>query len=230
MVNINFFVIDPINPATLYAATSKGILKSTDEGLNWTTANNGITNASVSALAIASGSPDGLYVGTNNGAFKTTNGGSTWISLPGVPGTIHDFTIDPANSFRMYAGTGGLGKQDGVYKSEDGGTNWTPILNGNAKGVRHLAIAPTNSSVLYVTTGASGPFSSMDGGANWSSIVRDSRNSNVSALVIDPLNPLTIYTANSTPNSAGLFKSTDGGDLERHWRQHPRVVCFLPDD
>lgn len=33
----------------------------------------------------------------------------------------------------------------------------------------------------------------------------------MSALVIDPLNPLTIYTANSTPNSAGLFKSTDGG-------------------
>ena len=72
-------VFDPVATSTLYAATSGGVYKSTNRGVDWNDVNTGLTTTDVRCLAIDPVDPDILYAGTNGGGvFKTTNGGTNW--------------------------------------------------------------------------------------------------------------------------------------------------------
>ena len=45
------FVIDPLNPATLYAGTDIGVFRSTDGGANWSAFNTGLPPVPVMAFS-----------------------------------------------------------------------------------------------------------------------------------------------------------------------------------
>lgn len=131
--------IDAVDPATVYAGTSRGgVFKSMDGGTTWIPMNDG-TGAyrSVLALAIHPLDPRILYVSSSNSSgqrsavFKTTNGGHAWRRA-GVGGgraateaTVLDIALDPRNRKTLYAGTYG-----GVLKSTDGGRSWRAVNNG----------------------------------------------------------------------------------------------------
>ena len=70
----------------LYAATTCGVYRSTDQGGLWTAINNGLTNLFCLALAIDPQTPSTLYVGTTNGLFKSTDRGTNWNLLLLEPG------------------------------------------------------------------------------------------------------------------------------------------------
>src|SRR5215831_1164593 len=55
--------------------TSQGVFKSTDHGVTWSAANNGIENTTVFSFT-ADGSF--LYAGTNTGVFRSSNNGKSW--------------------------------------------------------------------------------------------------------------------------------------------------------
>jgi uncharacterized protein (TIGR03437 family) len=109
-------VIDPMTPATLYAANrfGGGVLKSTDGGETWTARNTGLptlpgstTALLVLDLAIDPANPATLYAGTQTaGLFKSTDGAATWAAAnTGVANTIiNTVAIDPTNSANVYAG------------------------------------------------------------------------------------------------------------------------------
>lgn len=102
------------------------------------------------------------------GVFKTTDGGTTWkktLFLNDSTGAI-DLEIDPSNPDILYAAMWerdrkawnfkGNGKSSGIYKSSDGGENWTLITTGtngfpNDAGVGRigLAISSQNPSKLF---------------------------------------------------------------------------------
>ena len=65
---INFLVVDPLNPSTLYAGRSfgGGIFKSTNAGTSWSAMNNGLTIPDVKALLINPVDPSTLYVGASS--------------------------------------------------------------------------------------------------------------------------------------------------------------------
>ena len=198
-------VVDPINPATLYAATAKGISRSVDGGANWSEASNGITGTVVSALTLDRSSPANLYVGTRSGAFKSIDGGASWSAISsGLAIFVRTFVFDPTNSAIAYAGIGGSADNDGVYKSTDGGATWTAIWGGRSHGAHALAINPLNTAVLFVVSPSNGAFKSADAGATWTpmTLVED-----VADFAFDPINPTTVYAA----GSSGVLKSTDAG-------------------
>ncbi len=63
-------LIDPITPSTLYALLSGEVFKSLDGGNSWTSLNEGLSNQTVLALALDTGSTQ-LYVGTfRGGAYR----------------------------------------------------------------------------------------------------------------------------------------------------------------
>jgi hypothetical protein len=66
-------------------------------------------------------------------------------------GRVTTIAIDPtSNGQKVYLGTA----QGGVWRSLDGGTNWTAIFdNAQSLAIGALAIAPSNPSILYVGTG-----------------------------------------------------------------------------
>src|SRR5262249_31805425 len=89
--------IDPRNPATMYASqnhlvggatTSTTIVKSTDSGLTWGPAGNGLSSAHVYTIAIDPQNTSNVYAGTVNGLFKSTDGAATWVLTEAVHNAI----------------------------------------------------------------------------------------------------------------------------------------------
>ena len=109
--------------------------------------------------------------------------------------------IDPVTPTTIFAGFGLL------FKSTDGGTNWTAVNNGLPNThIRTIAINPSDSDIVYVGT-SSGVFKSMDGGESWTEVNGGVIEGEVQTLAMDPSRPDTIYAG----ADRGIFKSIDGG-------------------
>src|SRR5262249_384344 len=138
-------------------------------------------------------------------------GGRT-VAVSGVPGQ--------PNLFYMAANNGG------VWKSTDAGRVWTPIFDDQPTGsIGALAVAPSDSSVLYVGSGeglqrpdlsvGDGIYKSTDAGATWRHLgLSDGRQ--VAAILVDPKDARRVFVAvlghPYGPNAErGAFRSTDGG-------------------
>ncbi len=113
------------------------------------------------------GSPLSVPPVPPRGIFKSIDGGQNWAqkgpavaeNALGFPiGDGSDLAVDPGNFTRMYAGIGNSvpGSTSGVYRSLNAGDTWTSIdgpWTALAGGIGRiaLAIAPSNSNVLYVS-------------------------------------------------------------------------------
>lgn len=115
----------------------------------------------------------------------------------------------------------------GLWKTEDGGTSWRAVTDGQiASGsVGAVAVAASNPDILYIGTGESqlranvmqgdGVYRSADGGKTWVHAgLRATRT--ISMLRVHPRDPNIVYAAALgdpyAPNEdRGVFKSRDGG-------------------
>ncbi|MDX6612502.1 MAG: hypothetical protein QOD75_1688 [Blastocatellia bacterium] len=128
-------VIDPTNSAIIYIATNRGMFKSTNGGSLWTVINNGLAlsgTPQITGLAIDPINPATLYasgLGTAGLVLKTVDGGLNWnVNDAGLPSSVSNLTVDPITPTRVYAGT----SLAGIYKSTNGGANWTAANTGYA--------------------------------------------------------------------------------------------------
>jgi hypothetical protein len=203
---VNSLVVDPSNPATLYAGTYGGVFKSINAGGSWSLANNGLSN-SVYALAIDPQNPAILYAGGVGSVYKSTNGGGSWSSI-NIDNTsfavVNTIAINPSNTSTLYVGT-----SVGVFKSTNGGGSWSQSNTGltTTANVKALVMNPNTPNTLYAGTD-SGVYKSTDGGGNWNLANTGLTSKPLSFfMVIDPSNPSTIYFGSLD----GAFKSTDSG-------------------
>jgi len=235
-IGVSALAIDPAAPTTVYAAVHfTGIFKSSDGGGTWML----LPSSSlllVSGLSIEPGSPSKLYAFGGLETVTSTDGGTTWtpVKLPCSGSGFHTVcpgivtvSVDPTIPSTVYLGTaysGATGEAaDGVFKSINGGQEWYGSGLADVT-VTRVAVDPTNSSIVYAGMGnGSGVYKSTDGGRNWNPannglIVKTSSGDMVSyfvsALVIDPSSPSTLYAATFTgdPEIGGIFKSTDAGE------------------
>jgi hypothetical protein len=203
---VGFLAIDPLNPATLYAGTDRGVFKSTDSGGTWVAANVGLTALYITSLAVDPVTPSTLYAGTlGDVVFKSTNSGGTWFAAnEGLAGlTVRCLAVNPASPSTLYAGTNG----SGVFKSTDSGGTWVAANQGlTALYIMSLAVNPASPSTLYAGTNGSGVFKSTDSGGTWAaSSTGLTPNVYAYALAIDPVTPTTLYAQ----MEGAVFKSTD---------------------
>ena len=102
--------------------------------------------------------------GGERGLYKTTDGGKTWKNTLDINEWtgVTDLVIDPTNPDVLYAASWqkhrnvaaliGGGPGTSLYKSVDGGNNWSKIDKGlpkSNKGKIGLAISPMQPNVLY---------------------------------------------------------------------------------
>jgi photosystem II stability/assembly factor-like uncharacterized protein len=192
-------------------STGDGMYKSTDAGATWT--HLGLRDSQMIAdVVVDPTNPDRLFVavlghpyGPNEerGIFRSTDGGRSFEKVlyrdeytsgndvlidPSDPDIVYATLWQQQQSFRESNEFGGSG--NGIYKSTDGGTNWTPLTDGLPSVIEaNLALAPSNPRRLYAmvagtpkaagsagngrdggTTGVVGLYTSADAGAHWTAV------------------------------------------------------------
>jgi photosystem II stability/assembly factor-like uncharacterized protein len=201
-------VVDPLTPATVYAAAGDGVYKSLNAGTNWSLMSTGLSYPTVNALTIDPQTPAMLYAGTSYGVFKSTNGAATWSSVFSLSG-VTALAINPAAPATVYAGT-----PNAIYRTTDGGSNWIAFSAGLTNQFRDtLVIDPQTPATLYAGTWG-GLFKTTNSGTNWTMLNLGSPfNTNITAMAINPQSPSTLYAAHAShTNGVGILKSADGGN------------------
>ena len=150
-----------------------GVYRSTDAGATFTHMGMRETQ-SIHRLVIHPRDPDVVYVaavgqlfGPNQerGVFKTSDGGRTWDRVLYVDEDTGatDLAMDPSNPEILYAATyqrrrtgwglNGGGAGSGIWKTEDGGANWTRLNGGGlprgTMGRIGLDVSRSNPNVVY---------------------------------------------------------------------------------
>lgn len=156
---IRSIVIHPTTPQNMWVGgVGGGIWKTTDGGLNWSNINDFMASLAVSSMVLDPTTPATMYAATGEilysgsgqpgaGIFKSTNGGATWTQLAATAGWtfVTRLAHHPSSSGTLFACT-----QQGVQRTNNGGTSWTLVLPGvNAYDIR---INPANSAQVLVGT------------------------------------------------------------------------------
>ncbi len=196
-------------------ATGDGMYKSTDAGKTWT--HLGLRDSQMIAdVEVDPTNPNRLFVavlghpyGPNpeRGIFRSTNGGASFQKVLYKDEYVsgNDVRIDPKNPDIVYAAlwqqqqgfyeNGAFPAADtrpdgGIFKSTDGGNTWKQLSDGLPSIIEaNLALAPSNTKVLYATIAAAAPAGTGGGRGG-----RGGRGGGGGAIA--------------------LYKSTDGGE---HW-------------
>ncbi len=162
------------NNASRSSYAGIGLLKSNDSGKSWE--NKGLLDSQhIGRIVINPNNPNELIVGvtghlyTNNeerGIYKTSDGGSTWektlyindatgiIDLAFVPGNFNIIYAAAWEKDRKAWNFKGNGGGSGIYKSIDGGSNWTKISGGNSgfpsgENVGRIGLTVYDENTLY---------------------------------------------------------------------------------
>ena len=229
--HVKDILIDPNNPNVVYVAISRSngdLFKSVDSGKTWTALDS--THSSGFRLRLRSAGHTHeidflvadplesgvIYVMIDGSLKKSVDGGLNWRDLGQPAGGTTVVAIDPRNPNIMFAGENlsyagdnpATYESSAVFKSVDGGANWSQVLDLKGGGIRSLAIDPYNPDIIYAGSMGKvqkpGFFRSVDGGENWTQVhERDGPFS----IAIDPHNPGVVYAVMRDRASAVLYKS-----------------------
>lgn len=204
----------------------------------------------VGAVGVPS-QPNVFYIGVNNGGvWKTDDYGHSWNPIfdQAATGSVGDIAVSPSNPNVIYVGSGeglhrpDLSTGDGIFKSTDGGSNWTHVGLHDVQQVGRIIVHPSNPDVVFVAglghpygpNEQRGVFRSLDGGANWEKVLFIDENTGAIQVDFNPADPQILFAslwehregpwenAAFSGTGSGLYKSTDGGS---NWT---RVRAGLP--
>ncbi|NVN95836.1 MAG: T9SS type A sorting domain-containing protein [Bacteroidetes bacterium] len=179
--SINKLIINPLNPKTLFAATSSGVFRSFNGGDTW---ENTLFGKTID-ITYKPGDTTVMYATSNTDFYKSTDAGENFfykaISFA-APSSRVQIAVTQANSNYVYLLTGKSSDQSfaGVYRSTDSGENFTTrsttpnildwSVDGSGTGGQawydlSIAASPTNAEEIYV--GGVNVWKSLNGGTNW---------------------------------------------------------------
>ena len=216
-----------------------GLYKSNDGGNNWKKI--GLENSErIANIIVNPENSNEIYVAVlgalwsdskERGVYKSNDGGETWENILFLNNSTGcaDLAMDPSNPKILYASMWEFrrtawsfnsgGDNSALYKSTDGGENWSKIHNGFPEGkLGRLAIgvSKSNPNTLYTVIESKknenkGLYKSTDGGENWEQKNNDFgitvRPFYFSRIVVDPKDENVVV-------KAGLYGSIskDGGE------------------
>lgn len=189
---VHGLAIDSRNPAVMYAATERGLFKTSDGGAVWSAIYRDRNGGPVVAVLADPRNPDIVYAGSNTPVsnpenpltlVKSLDGGATFRTLlTTLPRelffpSITALAIDPNEPSRLWLGAGGA-----IYLSADGGETWR-----------------RSQSVLDILPG---PVPPPGGFRGFTAISR---------ILVDSTTPGRLYACCINRSGTGLFRSDDGG-------------------
>lgn len=174
-------IIHPTNNQILWCATNNGIYKTTNAGNTWIQVQSG--NFSQGNIRLKPGDPSTVYAVSYDRFYRSTNTGLSFTEvLTGLPANSGRLVMDvtPANANYIYILSAATdGSMQGIFRSTDGGTNWTKTSSNEASTGNvfespqawydlALAVSPTNADEIY--TGCLNVWKSTNGGVGMSKI------------------------------------------------------------
>lgn len=224
------------------AAASGGVWKTTNHGVTYRPIFDGQGSYSIGCITIDPNNTNVVWVGTgenNNqrsvaygdGLYKSEDGGNSWTHIEAMRNSEHIgmIAVDPRNSDIVYVAAYGplwsAGGDRGLYKTTDGGDNWTKILDiSEHTGVNEVHLDPRNPDVIYATSHqrrrhvytyiSGGPesaiYKSTDGGASFDKLSRGLPSGDVGRIGMDisPVNPDVLYAC---IEGHGFYRSDNRG-------------------
>jgi len=250
--SIGHIAQDPSNPEEIYIGTGEGwfngdayrgdgIYKSSNGGIDWerlpSTAN-GDFNHTQKLLFTTDGHL--LAATRESGVQMTTDGGETWA--PALSNTNQGFTNRAADleitaDGTIFAAMGIFGT-DGVYRSDDGGFQWS-FMELGVENYQRIELGTSLNDPNFVmallqdseTRGVENILKSTDKGETWSNVTvaTNSNGGNFSrnqawydlSIAIDPNNSDVVYIG-----GINVYKTEDGGDTwvqMSEWFQTPVI-------
>lgn len=199
---VGAIAVDPHHAGSVYAGAEAGrVFHSTDAGATWKELASPTSRVGVTVVAVDPVTPGLVYVGTNSeGIYWSTDEGLKWSRPSGrmSHGTVWNLMFEHAPG-SLFVGT-----HDGLFRSTNAGSSWTPSNRGlRSWNVLALAADPASPGTVYAGTAAA-IYKSSDGGQSWNEL---QANLYVSAIAIDPRAPSTLYAA----THMGVIKSIDSG-------------------
>jgi photosystem II stability/assembly factor-like uncharacterized protein/phage shock protein A len=244
---INNIAVHPEDRQTWYiSAASGGVWKTTNAGITFTPVFQNEGSYSIGAVVIDAKNPGTIWVGAgeaNNqrsvgwgdGIYRSDDAGRTWRNL-GLKTSEHvgRIVIDPRDSKTVFAAAyGGLwsaGGERGLYKTADGGANWTRVLEiSEHTGVSDVAMDPNDPDVMLAVAHQrrrhtftlvhggpeSGLHKSTDGGKTWRRVRTGLPGGEVGRIVIafSPAQKGLVYAkVESSGQPVAIYASLDSGD------------------
>ncbi|MFQ5570189.1 MAG: T9SS type A sorting domain-containing protein [Rhodothermales bacterium] len=222
--------LDPSNPNRFYGGTQdNGTLRS-DGPDDWDIINGG----DGFYVLVDPTDPNIIYVESQRGSLVKIENGRRRTATSGISaGENRNWStpvvMDPNDAQVLYYGTTRL------YRTIDGTDSWVPISDNLTKKLGYdligtittIAVAPTNSNVIYVGTDDGNVWVSDDWGATWHDVTGDLPLRWVTRVVVDPTDEHTAYVTYSglrwRDPQPHVFRTTDMG---ASWEN---ITADLPD-
>ena len=244
---INNIAIHPENKQTWYiGVASGGVWKTTNAGTTFTPVFQNEGAYSIGAVTVDERNPSTIWVGTgeaNNqrsvgygdGVYRSDDAGRTWRNL-GLKASEHigRIVIDPRDSNVVFVAAYGplwsAGGDRGLYKTTDGGANWTKVLEiSENTGISDVLIDPFNPDVMLAVAHQrrrhtwtlihggpdSGVHKSMDGGKTWRRVRSGLPGGDLGRIVpvFSPAQKGLVYAkVEAADNPVAMYASLDGGE------------------
>jgi len=156
--------------------------------------------------------------------WRSTDGGRTWRLVLNASGDHQGLWCAPLvndtrTPSRFYLGTNFL------YRSTDDGQNWSRISGDLTDGgvLNVIAVAPSDSNVIYTGSTDGAVFVTTDGGTTWTRRTDGLPRRAIGGLAVDPNNAGVVYVGLGGFGTPHVYRSTDFG---RTWTD---ISGNLPD-
>ncbi|MGA9852838.1 MAG: hypothetical protein WBR15_07910 [Gammaproteobacteria bacterium] len=243
---ISWLLVDPHDPDLVLASTrgmehhkggARGVFRSSDGGRTWQLVLAAGPESGATNLAWASDNPRVIFAsvaqtyrapgasaysqfkhpGPSN-LYKSTDEGLTWTKIEGhgLPKMAGPTAVaDGTHSQRVY-----LLNRKGLYRSNDGGTDWSLATKTIYTSSKQVLVDPSNPDVVY--TMGTCVYRSTDGGHTLVAFKGAPGGDDPNQWWIDPVNPQHIVYG----GDQGASISLDGGGTWSLWYNQPTAEIY----
>ncbi|MEK9135901.1 MAG: hypothetical protein AAB393_02155, partial [Bacteroidota bacterium] len=182
----------------LFAGTaSDGVFRSTDSGMTWLRASNGLPTTEFFSLTTTMSGY--IFVGTwERGLYRSSNNGEQWspVNIGLLNPTVRSLAVNPTNG-AVFAGTMG----DGLYRSTDNGDHWVRVLRYDPYPYTQVqSVLVTARGYVFAGTVEGGLFRSTNNGQSWTRLQQRA------SVCVAANQSGVVYAGGS-----GLYRSTNDG-------------------